>query len=593
MPPEGGEIEQNDFMATTSSSGSSLALSGLASGMDWQSLIDALANAERAPETQWKQTQTQINTRNAAFTTIKTNLTSLQSAIKALQDSSLYASRTVQSSNTAVATATTDGGANLGSFVFNITQMAASAQLRGSANVSSALSPDGNLANVTLGTAGFASAVTAGTFSVNGKQVAIATTDSLQQVFDKISTATNGAVTASYNSGTDKITLSSAQPIVLGTATDTSNFLQVTQLYNNGTGSVSSASALGSARLTAAMASSNLTTAVTDGGAGKGEFTINGVSITYNSSSDNIQNVLDRINNSAAGVTASFDAQNDRFVLTNKSTGDVGIALQDVTGNFLAATGLAAGSLTRGKNLLYTVDGGTQLVSQSNTITAASSGITGLNVTALQLGSTTVGVASDTGKISSAIQTFVTSYNNAQSYISSQMTVNTASDKAVTAGVLTGDSEANGIASTLRSMAFSFASSSGATGKINSLADLGIQTNGQNNTLSLSDTSSLNDVLTNNLSAVQSFFTDAASGWSTPFENYLTNTIGDDGSLTSHQANLTKQSSAIDDQIAALEKTITADSNRWTAEFQQMEQVQASINQQLQYLTQQINNGTL
>ncbi|MGH7868842.1 MAG: flagellar filament capping protein FliD, partial [Candidatus Dormibacteraceae bacterium] len=120
-----------------------------------------------------------------------------------------------------------------------------------------------------------------------------------------------------------------------------------------------------------------------------------------------------------------------------------------------------------------------------------------------------------------------------------------------------------------------------------------IQTNGQDNTLALSNSTTLDAALTNNLNAVQSFFTDSSSGWGTPFDTYLTNTIGDDGSLTSHQASLTKQSSAIDAQIAALEKTITADSNRWTAEFQQMEQVQATVNQQLQYLTQQINNGTL
>ncbi|HVV73410.1 MAG TPA: flagellar filament capping protein FliD, partial [Verrucomicrobiae bacterium] len=321
--------------------------------------------------------------------------------------------------------------------------------------------------------------------------------------------------------------------------------------------------------------------------------TINNVSITYDATKDSIQNVLDRINNSAAGVTASFDSQNNRFVLTNKTTGDIGIGMADVTGNFLAATGLAGGTLARGQNLLYTVNGGAQLVSQSNTITSASSGITGLNVTALQLGSASITVGSDTNKINTAIQTFISSYNTVQSYISSQMNVTTASDGTVSAGILTGDSEANGIASSLRSLAFSFASSSGSPNSISSLADLGIQTNGQNNTLALSNSTALNSALANNLNAIQSFFADSTNGWVNPFTKYLTNTIGDDGSLTSHQASLTKQSSAIDTQIANLEKTITAESNRWTAEFQQMEQVQASINQQLQYLTQQINNGTL
>jgi hypothetical protein len=91
-------------------------------------------------------------------------------------------------------------------------------------------------------------------FTVNGKQVTLATTDSLQQVFDKIATATSNTVTASYDSSvgqptSDKITLGSGSPIILGSATDTSNFLQVAQLFNNGTGSISSTSALGSVLL--------------------------------------------------------------------------------------------------------------------------------------------------------------------------------------------------------------------------------------------------------------------------------------------------------------------------------------------------------
>jgi flagellar capping protein FliD len=73
-------------------------------------------------------------------------------------------------------------------------------------------------------------------------------------------------------------------------------------------------------------------------------------------------------------------------------------------------------------------------------------------------------------------------------------------------------------------------------------------------------------------------------------DNYLTRTIGDDGTLTNHQAQLTRQRDAIDTQIANLEKLIAAESARWTAAFQTMEQVQARVNQQLTYLSQQISN---
>ena len=109
-----------------------------------------------------------------------------------------------------------------------------------------------------LSDAAFGTAVTAGTLTVNGEQVTIATDDTLQEVFDKISTTTSGAVTGAYDNATDKVTLSSASPIVLGSATDTSNFFAAAKLYNNGTGSVASSFALGVVRTSATLEDATL-----------------------------------------------------------------------------------------------------------------------------------------------------------------------------------------------------------------------------------------------------------------------------------------------------------------------------------------------
>ncbi len=584
-----------------STTGVDLSLSGLASGFDWKTVVSQLATAERGPETQWHQRQATINQQNSAFGLIKSMLGTLQTDVQALKDPTLYSSRTAQSSDSTLATTSAGTGATLGSFNFNIAQLATAAQLNGATNMGAALSSDGNLSAVTIGTAGFATPVTAGTFTVNGKQITIATTDSLQQVFDKIGSATSNTVTASYNSNpnqatSDKIALTSVNnsEIVLGSATDTSNFLQVAQLYNNSTGSITSASALGSVRLTASLADANLRTPVTGDTSGLGAFTINGVSVSYNTANDSVQNVIDRINNSAAGVTASFNAQTDGFVLSNNTTGDVGIATQDVTGNFLAATGLAQGTLAHGKNLLYTLNGGTtQLVSQSNTITQASSNVTGLSVTALGKGSINITVSSDTGKIQTAIQNFITAYNNTQSYITTQTASSTDSSGKVSAGILAGDQSANSIASSLRSLSFSSASVPGLPSSLDQLADLGIQTNGQDNTIKLANSSALTAALTTNLATVQSLFSDPTNGLAARLDSFLTNTVGDNGSLIQHQAGLTKQSTSIDTQVANLEKTITSDSAHWTTEFQAMEQAQAKVNQELTYLNQAITSGAL
>ncbi|MFO1511609.1 MAG: flagellar filament capping protein FliD [Verrucomicrobiota bacterium] len=300
--------------------------------------------------------------------------------------------------------------------------------------------------------------------------------------------------------------------------------------------------------------------------------------------------MLKRINDSAAGVTASYDTVNDRFVLSNKSTGDLGVALEDVTGNFLAASGLSGGTLARGQNLLYSVDGGGQLTSQSNTISEASSGIAGLSVTALAKGTTTVTVSSDTAKIKTAVNDFITEYNKVQSIIDTQTASSTDSKGKVTAGIQAGEGDADEIATKLRRMVTSQVA--GLSGALKQMADLGIVSNGTDNTLKLDDETKLDAALANNLVTVKSIFADTTNGLATQLNAYLDKTIGDNGTLITRQSNITKQSSEIDTQIADLERVVQADIERMTQSFIAMETAQSQINQQLAYLQKQFGSSS-
>src|SRR5262245_32173625 len=241
--------------------GIDLSLSGLASGFDWKSFIDQMIQAERIPEQKLLSDQSVLNQKNAAYGDIKTQLEALQSKILPLKNGSLFDSRITSASDATLATATASGGAALGTFSFNITQLATAARINGTANVGTPLNPTNDVSTLTVSAANFPIAVTAGTLTVNGKQITIAATDTLQQVFDKIATATNNEVTAAYDSSTDRITLTGAGEIILGTATDTSNFFQAARLVNNGTATISSTQALGGCRLGAALAPAKLTTA--------------------------------------------------------------------------------------------------------------------------------------------------------------------------------------------------------------------------------------------------------------------------------------------------------------------------------------------
>jgi len=587
---------------STNSSSPNLAITGLASGMDWGTIVTELAQAERAPETQWEAQQTAIAAQQTAYSTISTDLSTVQLDAENLMDPSFFDSVTAASSDTAVASATVSSGAPTGNYEFDIKQLATAAQMNGTSFVSQVLDPGGDPSTVTIGSAGFSTPVTAGTFTVDGAQVNIATTDSLQQVFDAISSATNNNVTASYDATTDKISLTSSggSPITLGSATDTSNFLQVAQLYNNNggntenTGTITSISALGHVNTTATMNDADLTTAITDGGSGNGEFKINGVTFNFDATTDSIQDILDNINESSAGVSASYDSVNNRFVLTNTSTGDVGISMQDVTGNFLAATGLSSGTLSHGQNMLYTLNNGTQsIISQSNTIDGTSSGINGLSVTALTTGTTTVNVSPDTTTISNAISQFVTDYNTLQSYMGSQQAISTSSSGAVTPGTLTGDATTNNLVSGLRSVMSQVANIAGTSGTITQLADLGFSTDGSDNSISLATSSSLTTALTNNLNDVKALFSDPTSGLATQMNSFITNEIDTNGTIPTRTADLTTQTQDITTQISNLEAKISTDTDNWNSEFEAMETAESQTNQELTYLQQGVTNGSL
>src|SRR5580693_5115066 len=221
--------------AATSSSTSSLALAGLASGINWTNIINDMAQAASAPITQMQTEQTRENSQNSAYQSIGADLTNLQTDATTLSSAGFFQSTTTSSSDSTVATATTQSGTPVGTYTFAVSQLATAAAQNGSSVSAQPLSSTDDVSNVDLDSTAFTDPINAGTFTVNGQTITVAATDTLQSVFDQINTATNGAVTASYNSSTDEITLSSSAPITLGSAADTSNFLQATQLYSNGT----------------------------------------------------------------------------------------------------------------------------------------------------------------------------------------------------------------------------------------------------------------------------------------------------------------------------------------------------------------------
>ena len=563
-----------------------LGLSGLASGFDWRTLVNQLADVERSPQKRLRAEQGTLFNRNNAFGSIKTQLSVLKNRTDNLSSNDVLQARKATTSDSTVLSATASAGAASGTYAFNVTQLATASKTAGALGVGANLYSSTNVSSGTLASKGFNPPISAGTITVDGKQI--------KDVFDRIDAATTSNIKGSYAATTDTITLKrlggGGASLVVGSATDTSNFLSVARLSNNGTNELVSASSLGSVTPANALSSANFQTTVSDGGAGTGEFKINGVSIAFNASSDSVQNLMDRINASAAGVNMSYDRINDQFTLTNKVTGNLGVAVEDVTGNFLAAAGLVTGSsFIAGNDALFTINGGSVLNSHSNSLTEETTGIDGLSIALLKTGTSTISLASDTSAIKGAIKNFIEDYNRAQSTIDSLTSSSTDSAGKVTRSTLAGDTDANEIASKLR--AISYNQATGLTGTLNSLAKIGIDTNGDSDQLTLNDETALDDAIANHLSELKNLFNDSDKGIATQLNAYLEKMIGEDGALITKQDALTKQSSAIDTQVTDLEKRVQSNRQRLIDSFVQMETAQQTINQQLKFLQQRFGTA--
>lgn len=108
---------------------SPLALSGLASGLDTETIIAQLMSVERAPRTRMALQDTQALSRQTQLKDIQTRLTSLRSAATALRDATTFADvQAISSSDPTRIGVSSLGSVAPGSHTLEVTQLATAAQ---------------------------------------------------------------------------------------------------------------------------------------------------------------------------------------------------------------------------------------------------------------------------------------------------------------------------------------------------------------------------------------------------------------------------------------------------------------------------------
>ncbi len=565
---------------------SGIQISGLLSNsaFDWKSVVDQLITADSTPITNLNAQKTKNSDQVTALASLGTSMTALQDSLQSIRANDLFSARNVNS-DTANTTwkSNSASGATVGDYTFAVQQLATATRIQGAADIGSGLAPTSAVSGLTLANLNTATAVTAGNITVNGKTVTVALTDSLQDVFSKIATATGNDVTASYDPTSDGISLTSASgTIVLGAANDTSNFLSVMKLANNGTATVASSATLGTVKLASPLASAGLKGSVTAvDGSGNGSFAINGVSISFNLNTDSLSAVLARINQAGAGVSASYDSTADRVTLTNTLTGDTGMGLTDVAGGLLGALGLTSpgGTLQRGQNALFTVNGGATLASASNTLDSSIHGVTGLSVTVNSKTTQTVSVQSDTASMQTAIQDVIDKFNALQDAIDTN-TKTSVSGSTVTTSVLSNNREVQSWASHLRSLAFDAVS--GVTGTVQRLDNLGIDFDSTTGHLAIKSQDKLSSALADHPDDVKAFFLTPGTGLVSKGYTYLTSLLTNEND---QQSRLNQASSDIDTQITTLQARLDNERTTLTNAFIKMLDAQSTAQSQNTYLT--------
>jgi flagellar hook-associated protein 2 len=313
-------------------------------------------------------------------------------------------------------------------------------------------------------------------------------------------------------------------------------------------------------------------------------------------STDNLSDLATYINQQNMGVTASVitDTSGARLSLVSQTSGTAGaLTITDNTGTtgsdgmgFTPATDAQGNPL--GTNASLTVDG-VPVTSGSNTVTGVIPGVT-LTLSGASSTPVTLAVQPDLTQVSTAINNFVTAYNQVMTDINTQNTYSGSG----TPPPLLGDPSLDLLQSQLLNGITT--SITGNNGLVN-LQSIGIQLQ-ENGTLTVAssaspDSMSLNDALTNDFSSVQNLFQSSSSPGVAQALNTALTAITDptNGPLNLDMSGITSQVSDLNTQISNFQYQLQQTQAQLTLEYdtinttlEQLPETLASINSQLNSL---------
>lgn len=440
------------------SSSTGIHFSGLSSGIDVDSIISALTQAQSYKIQRLQAQQATLQYQQTIYSQFRSKLNALGSAMDTLNLKASYSPTKVSSSDDTIATATADSSAVAGTYNLDVQELAAAHKVTSAAKSNS---------TDALGLSG--------TFVVNGKSVAVGASDTLADVAAKVNGANAGVTASILNGGTNATYL-----VFSSVNSGASNKLELSDLSGtvlnqlgviSGTASVRDASGGANTALSHAFSSSSDTLQSMIGTAATGSFQIGagGATVNYDFSTDSLQDIANKINTSGeAGVSATVlsNTVNGKTVYQLQISGaDVPSTIVDTNGGLEGLGILQRGydhEISAAKDAKVVVDGLT-VTSSSNTVTGV---VQGVSINLVAKGTTNLSLTRDTDSVKSTIETLQSSYNDVVDYISTNSSFDA---KTYQSGPLFGDQTASQVQASMVNILFSNIG----TGTYKNLTDIG------------------------------------------------------------------------------------------------------------------------
>lgn len=538
-------------------------ITGIGSGIDINSIVKALVDAERAPkQAQLDRLEKTTTSRISALGSLRSVVGELSSTLQNLNKLSAFQKNSISSSNTGVLTATAGTTVTPGSFSLQVEQLASSSKIAlQSVSEGNAATFNSGKLTISAGSTSFDVDITADNNSLTGIRDAINSAGESSGISASIVNDASGSrLVLSSNKtgeGNDLQVAVTQDGVTLG-----QNSLK-TLAFSSSASSVQLPSIAGGAAATFKAGTLSIASGAVN------------LDVTVNAE-DSLTAIRDAINTQGAGqgISASIEtveggaarlvvsSSSGDAVTVSSSSPDTGLGDNSLSAlNSVAQTN--AKTIDQAKSAKFSVDG-LAVVKSSNTISDVIDGVT-LNLVSAQsaddiaAGKTiNVTVGQDRNLVKANLQKFVDSYNK-MIQTTSELTavVQVGEGKKPVTGPLLGDSSIRNLLSGMRKEMTQL----GDGADIRSLAELGITT-GKDGKLSL-DSAKLDTAL--------------AGGGYDKVANFL---AGEDG-LMARLANVvspyTKTDGVFDQRQKGLQTTISSIDKQRSALDMRIEKVQARL----------------